>query len=57
MYNQLTRLDTITTLLNIEVPSDALINRAMDVRSSLMVFLAVHIRHEAVRFGLLGKTA
>lgn len=53
---QLNHLDITGRLsLSDEVPSEALVNRAMDVRSSVMLFLAVHIRYEAVRLGLLGK--
>jgi len=38
---------------NTNVPSDALINRAIDVRSASMLFLAAHIRHESDHLGII----
>jgi len=33
---------------------DVVINRAMDVRSAAMLYLASHINHDATPFGTLG---
>jgi hypothetical protein len=36
---------------------DSVINRAMDVRSACMVYLAINIRHNATAGGAVGKSA
>jgi hypothetical protein len=51
---QLGQLKVIENLPNVEVMSQNLINSAMDVRSSVMRYLAIHIRHESRHFGILG---
>ena len=45
--------------LDIDLPQDldyrhVVVNRAMDVRSAVMLFLASHIKHDATVFGTAG---
>jgi hypothetical protein len=52
---QLGQVEIIKQLPDIQnVQTDALVNRAMDVVSAALLFLAVHIRHESGRFGIIG---
>ena len=51
---QLGRLEIIHRIPDAGVQSDQLINRAMDVLSSALSYLAVHLRHEANRLGIIG---
>lgn len=44
----------ITQLPDDVVPTDDLVNRAMDVRSAALKYIAVHIRHESQYFGIAG---
>jgi hypothetical protein len=52
---QLGQLQITETLPTSAISSQALINSAMDVRSAVMQYLAVQIRHESYALGLLGK--
>jgi len=51
---QLGQLQIIESLPTVNVPSQALINSAMDVRSAVMRYLAVQIRHESNALGVVG---
>lgn len=48
MYRQLGQLEIVAVddLLEIVVPSKALLNRSLDVKSAALLYLSVHIRHE-----------
>jgi hypothetical protein len=55
MCNQIAQLDVVE-----EIPDDIknrelIVNRALDVRSACMEYLATHLNHEANRLGLIGK--
>lgn len=52
MSSQLTELQVLPD--DIEV-SETVVNRAMDVRSASMIFLATNIRRDATPFGGIGK--
>jgi len=54
---QLGQLDTVNNLPKLEVPSQNLINCAIDVRSAVMTYLSVQIRHELRHGGILGTLA
>lgn len=51
---QLGHLEIIKRLPEAEVKSDEIVNRAMDVLSAALNYLAVHIRHESSRLGIIG---
>ena len=51
---QLGQLQITETLPTVNVPSQALINSAMEVRSAVMRYLAVQIRHQSTALGLTG---
>jgi hypothetical protein len=51
---RLEQLKVITQLPDTIVPTDDLINRATDVRSACLKYIAVQIRHESQYFGLAG---
>ena len=52
---QLGQLQIITALPATTVPSHTLVNSAMDVRSAVMGYLAVQIRHESIALGIVGR--
>jgi len=54
IHRQLQQLEVINELPDTDVRPIALINRAVDVESAVMTFIAVHIRHEGNRLGLIG---
>src|SRR5208282_6944185 len=54
--HHLRQLKVINELPDSEVLSTALINRAMDVESAVLTFIAVHIHHEGNRLGLIGSS-
>lgn len=56
IQHQLQRLEVINELPESEVRPTTLINRAMDVESAVLTFIAVHIRHESNRLGLIGSS-
>jgi hypothetical protein len=51
---QLGQLQITESLPTANVPSQALINSAMDVRSDVMRYLAVQIRHQSIALGIMG---
>ena len=51
----LRQLNVIEQLPDADVPPEQLINRATDVLSSALTYLAVHIRYEGGRFGVVGR--
>jgi hypothetical protein len=53
---QLGQLQIIETLPSAEVMSQTLINSAMDVRTSVMRYIAIQIRHESRHFGIIGPS-
>ena len=53
---QLGLLEITNRLPDAGVQSDALINRTMDVFSAALMYLAIHIRNESNRLGVLGKS-
>lgn len=57
IYRQLGQLTAIQSLPDSVVPPQALINRATDVKSAVLVYVAVHIRHEGIRCGIIGMCA
>ena len=52
---QLEQLDIIKHIPDADVPPDYLINRATDVLSATLTYLAVHIHHQPGRFGVFGR--
>jgi hypothetical protein len=52
---QLGQLDIVQKLPDAGVPSDQLANRAMDVLSASLKYLAVHIHRESARLGIIGN--
>jgi hypothetical protein len=54
---QLGQLGIIENLPEVEVLSETLVNSAIDVRSSVMKYLATNIRHESNHFGIMGTHA
>jgi hypothetical protein len=59
MYRQLEQLEIVAgdDLPNAAIPSKALQNRSMDVKSAALVYLSVHIRYEGGRLGIIGMFA
>ena len=53
---QLGQLQIIETLPSADVMSQTLINSAMDVRTSVMRYIAIQIRHESRYFGIIGPS-
>lgn len=51
---QLGQLQITETLPTVNVPSHALFNSAMEVRSAVMRYLTVQIRHQSTALGLTG---
>jgi hypothetical protein len=54
MYQQLEQLDIVRILPGDLEEYRVVINRAMDIRSACMVYVACHILHEQTNFGLVG---
>lgn len=55
MSQQLEQLEIVDTLpVNIE-KHDTVVNRGLDIRSACMVYLGIHIRHDATPLGNVGK--
>ena len=52
---QLQQLRIVQDLPENSVSPDVLVNRAMDVRSASMNYVAVHIHHESQTYGTAGK--
>lgn len=57
MCQQLGQLQIVCRLPREIEGLQSIINRAMDVRSAFMVYLAMHIHHEATPGGTLGSHA
>jgi hypothetical protein len=56
MYQQLEQLDILDSLPDDLGDSlESVINRALDVRSASMLYLAVNIRHDVTPLGGLGR--
>lgn len=53
---QLEQIEIIQQLPEADMPSAQLENRAMDVVSASLTFLAVHINHELGTLGIIGKS-
>ena len=54
LCQQLGQLDIANDLPDNFDQREVVINRAMDVRSACMLYLALHIRHDATSFGTMG---
>jgi hypothetical protein len=54
LCQQLGQLDIASDLPDNFHRREVVINRAMDVRSACMLYLASHIRHDATSFGTMG---
>jgi hypothetical protein len=54
MSQQLEQLEILDILPDDLEQREIVINRALDVRSASMLFLAVNIRHDATYFGTIG---
>ena len=52
---QLTQLKIVEDLPDADVPTETLVNRATDVLSASIIYLAVHIQHEPGQFGVIGR--
>jgi hypothetical protein len=52
---QLAQLEIVKDLPDVDVNSDHLVNRAMDVLSASLMYMAIQIRHEAGYFGVPGE--
>jgi hypothetical protein len=52
---QLAQLEIVKEFRDVDVNSDYLVNRAMDVLSASLMYMAIQIRHEAGCFGVLGE--
>jgi hypothetical protein len=51
---QLEQLDVVGRVPDDLRQRDFIINRAMDVRSASLLYLALHIRHDATPLGIFG---
>jgi hypothetical protein len=51
---RLNQLKVIAQLPSTISPTDDVVNRAMDVRTASLKYIAVHIRHESQYFGIAG---
>lgn len=52
---QLGQLRVIKELPDIDIPSGPVVNRAIDVLSSSLNYVAVHIRYESNLLGIMGS--
>jgi hypothetical protein len=52
---ELGQLEIIQRLPEIGVQTNQIANRAMGVLSGALRYLAIHIRHESARLGIIGK--
>ena len=55
MYQQLEQLEILDTLPEELEQRESVVNRAIDVRSAAMIYLAVNIRHQTTALGDIGK--
>jgi hypothetical protein len=56
IYYQLGQLYVIHDLPVSSVPSEALINRALNVKSAVLTYIATHLSHDCNRLGIGGKS-
>jgi hypothetical protein len=56
MHRQLGQLNVINDIPESDVPSQTLLNRALDVKTCSLNFLAIHIGLENNRLGLIGTS-
>jgi hypothetical protein len=54
IYRQLGQLGIIRDLPDCGVSETALQNRALDVKSTVMIYIAVHLSHECNALGTIG---
>jgi hypothetical protein len=54
MCQQLEQLDILDSLPDDFAQRESLVNRAMDIRSAFMLYLAAHIQHAVSPFGRIG---
>jgi len=54
MYQQWEQLQVVQSLPADIEQAEMVLNRAMDVRSASLMYLAVHIRHDSTPLGSLG---
>ena len=54
IYRQLGRLNVIYELPKAGISSNPLKNRSLDVKSAVMMYIAVHLSHECNRLGVGG---
>ena len=57
IYRQLGQLRVVNDLPDTGVTSEPLMNRALDVRSAVMTYIAIHIRHDYNPLGIGGMAA
>ena len=54
LYQELEQLAIVKQLPESVDQREAVVNRALDIRSSCMVYLAQHISHQSTQFGVIG---
>lgn len=57
MYQQLEQLEILDILPSELDQRESVFNRAIDVRSAAMIYLAVNIHHQTTALGDIGKTS
>lgn len=57
IHYQIGQLYVINDLPNSKVPSEAVINRALDVKTAVINHVAAHISHQTGRFGISGSSS
>jgi hypothetical protein len=55
MCQQLEQLKIIDNLPTDVDERELVVNRGLDIRSACMIYLGIHIRHDATPFGNVGK--
>jgi hypothetical protein len=56
MCQQLEQLDIVRILPGELEDYRSVINRAVDIRSACMLYIAYHVQHEQTNFGILGTS-
>lgn len=51
---QFEQIEIIKRLSDVDIKRDYIEDRAMDILSALLKYLAVHIRRQSSRFGIIG---
>jgi hypothetical protein len=54
IHRQLGQLEVTAHFPDALTPTTAVINRALDVKSAVLVYISVHIRHESNTLGIVG---